>query len=72
MPKRVTRRTRQCLETDGKLPNLACPYCGYHRTKVKDSRGFEAYFWRRRACLSSKCGRAFTTTERAYLPSRPQ
>jgi transcriptional repressor NrdR len=43
---------------------LKCPYCGYHDSKVVDSRGNEtnAVTRRRRECL--ECGKRFTTFER--------
>ncbi|HEY3374108.1 MAG TPA: transcriptional regulator NrdR [Candidatus Aquicultor sp.] len=43
---------------------MKCPYCGYHDSKVVDSRGNEtnAVTRRRRECL--ECGKRFTTFER--------
>jgi len=39
-----------------------CPYCGYHDSKVIDSRDVEGGIRRRRQCLS--CNSRFTTYER--------
>ena len=41
---------------------MNCPYCGYHDTKVVDSREVNQGIRRRRECLS--CGSRFTTYER--------
>lgn len=41
---------------------MNCPYCGYHDSKVIDSRGVNDGIRRRRQCLS--CGSRFTTYER--------
>ena len=41
---------------------MNCPYCGYHDSKVIDSRGVNDGIRRRRQCL--KCGSRFTTYER--------
>ncbi len=41
---------------------MNCPYCGYHDTKVVDSREVNQGIRRRRQCLS--CGSRFTTYER--------
>jgi len=41
---------------------MNCPYCGYHDSKVIDSRNINDGIRRRRQCL--KCGFRFTTQER--------
>ena len=41
---------------------MNCPYCGYHDSKVIDSRDVNEGIRRRRQCLS--CGSRFTTYER--------
>ena len=41
---------------------MDCPYCGYHDSKVIDSRNINDGIRRRRQCL--KCGSRFTTYER--------
>ncbi len=41
---------------------MNCPYCGYHDSKVIDSRSVNDGIRRRRQCLS--CGSRFTTYER--------
>ncbi len=41
---------------------MNCPYCGYHDSKVIDSRNINENIRRRRQCLS--CGSRFTTHER--------
>ena len=41
---------------------MNCPYCGYHDSKVMDSRDVNDGVRRRRECLS--CGSRFTTYER--------
>jgi len=41
---------------------MDCPYCGYHDSKVIDSRDINDGIRRRRQCL--KCGSRFTTYER--------
>ena len=41
---------------------MDCPYCGYHDSKVIDSRDVNDGIRRRRQCLS--CGARFTTYER--------
>jgi len=41
---------------------MNCPYCGYHDSKVIDSRDVNDGIRRRRQCLD--CGRRFTTYER--------
>ncbi len=41
---------------------MNCPYCGYHDSKVIDSRDVEDGIRRRRQCLS--CSSRFTTYER--------
>ena len=41
---------------------MNCPYCGYHDSKVIDSRDVNDGIRRRRQCLS--CGSRFTTYER--------
>ncbi len=41
---------------------MNCPYCGYHDSKVIDSREVNEGIRRRRQCLS--CGSRFTTYER--------
>jgi len=41
---------------------MNCPYCGYHDSKVIDSRGVNDGIRRRRQCLS--CSSRFTTYER--------
>ena len=41
---------------------MDCPYCGYHDSKVIDSRDVNDGIRRRRQCLS--CGSRFTTYER--------
>ncbi len=41
---------------------MNCPYCGYHDSKVIDSRGVNDGIRRRRQCLS--CNSRFTTYER--------
>ena len=41
---------------------MDCPYCGYHDSKVVDSRDINAGIRRRRQCL--KCNARFTTYER--------
>src|SRR5688572_27194054 len=43
---------------------MKCPYCGHDDTKVTDSRESEDGIRRRRECLSTACGRRFTTYER--------
>lgn len=40
---------------------MNCPYCGYHDSKVIDSRPSEEKIRRRRECLS--CGKRFTSYE---------
>jgi len=46
--------------------NVNCPYCGYHDSKVVDSRDVNDGIRRRRQCL--RCGSRFTTYER-LLPA---
>lgn len=46
---------------------MNCPYCGYHDSKVIDSRNIDAGIRRRRECLS--CGARFTTQERVQPAS---
>ena len=41
---------------------MDCPYCGYHDSKVIDSRNINEGVRRRRQCL--ECGSRFTTYER--------
>ena len=41
---------------------MRCPQCGYHDSKVTDSRSVEMGIRRRRECL--ECGARFTTYER--------
>jgi len=41
---------------------MNCPYCGYHDSKVVDSRNINEGIRRRRQCLN--CGARFTTQER--------
>ncbi len=41
---------------------MNCPYCGYHDSKVVDSRNVNEGIRRRRQCLN--CGARFTTQER--------
>jgi len=41
---------------------MNCPYCGYHDSKVVDSRDVNDGIRRRRQCL--RCGSRFTTYER--------
>jgi len=41
---------------------MNCPYCGYHDSRVIDSREVDEGIRRRRQCLS--CGSRFTTYER--------
>ena len=41
---------------------IRCPSCGYHDSKVTDSRGTDESIRRRRKCL--ECGFRFTTIER--------
>jgi len=41
---------------------MNCPYCGYHDSKVIDSRNINESIRRRRQCLS--CDSRFTTHER--------
>ena len=41
---------------------MNCPYCGYHNSKVIDSRDVNEGIRRRRQCLG--CGARFTTYER--------
>lgn len=41
---------------------MKCPYCGYERSKVTDSRNASESVRRRRRCL--RCGQRFTTYER--------
>ena len=41
---------------------MKCPYCGYHGSRVIDSRNVNGGIRRRRQCL--KCGSRFTTYER--------
>ena len=43
---------------------MKCPYCGYHDSKVTDSRTVGDGIRRRRECLS--CGARFTTYERVH------
>ncbi len=43
---------------------MNCPYCGYHDSKVIDSRDVNEGIRRRRQCLS--CGSRFTTYERLH------
>ena len=45
---------------------MNCPYCGYHDSKVVDSRDVNDGIRRRRQCL--RCGSRFTTYER-LLPA---
>ncbi len=44
---------------------MNCPFCGYHDSKVIDSREVNDGIRRRRQCLS--CGSRFTTYERLQL-----
>ncbi len=44
---------------------MRCPFCGYHDTKVTDSRDTDDGIRRRRECLS--CGQRFTTMERQAI-----
>jgi transcriptional repressor NrdR len=46
---------------------MNCPYCGYHDSKVIDSRNINESVRRRRQCLS--CGSRFTTHERLQSAS---
>lgn len=46
---------------------MNCPYCGYHDSKVIDSRNVDDGTRRRRQCLS--CGSRFTTYERLQSAS---
>ncbi len=46
---------------------MNCPYCGYHDSKVIDSRNVSEGIRRRRQCLS--CGSRFTTQERLQTAS---
>jgi len=46
---------------------MNCPYCGYHDSKVVDSRDVNDGVRRRRECL--KCGSRFTTYERLQAAS---
>ena len=40
---------------------MKCPFCGYHDSKVIDSRAVDERIRRRRECL--QCARRFTTYE---------
>lgn len=44
---------------------MLCPYCNHTETKVTDKRDQDSVTRRRRECL--KCGKRFTTFERAEL-----
>ncbi len=46
---------------------MDCPYCGYHDSKVMDSRDAGEGIRRRRQCL--RCGSRFTTYERLQRAS---
>jgi transcriptional repressor NrdR len=46
---------------------MNCPYCGYHDSKVIDSRGVNGGIRRRRQCLG--CSSRFTTYERVQAAS---
>ena len=46
---------------------MNCPYCGYHDSKVIDSRDVEGGIRRRRQCLN--CSSRFTTYERVQPAS---
>ena len=46
---------------------MNCPYCGYHDSKVIDSRNVNEGVRRRRQCLS--CGSRFTTQEQLQSAS---
>ena len=46
---------------------MNCPYCGYHDSKVIDSREVNEGIRRRRQCLN--CGSRFTTYERLHPTS---
>ena len=46
---------------------MNCPYCGYHDSKVMDSRNVDDGIRRRRECLS--CRSRFTTYERVQAGS---
>jgi len=46
---------------------MKCPHCGYHDSKVIDSRGVNDSVRRRRQCLD--CGFRFTTHERVQAAS---
>ncbi len=46
---------------------MKCPYCGYHDSKVVDSRDVNDGIRRRRECL--ECSRRFTTYERLQAAS---
>jgi len=44
---------------------MICPFCRHGETKVIDSRASQQFvIRRRRECLSSQCGRRFTTYEK--------
>ena len=48
---------------------MKCIYCGFHESKVVDTRPLDdgASIRRRRECM--KCSRRFTTYEKAEFPS---
>ncbi len=46
---------------------MNCPYCGYHDSRVIDSRNINEGIRRRRQCL--KCHARFTTYERLQAAS---
>ena len=48
---------------------MKCPYCHFQETKVVDTRESENLeaIRRRRECLNTKCGKRFTTYERAEI-----
>ena len=43
---------------------MHCPFCGFHDSKVVDSREVEETIRRRRECLNPDCAARFTTYER--------
>ncbi len=43
---------------------MRCPFCGFHDSKVVDSRDVDETIRRRRECLNPDCAARFTTHER--------
>ena len=43
---------------------MRCPFCGFHDSKVVDSRDLDETIRRRRECLNPDCAARFTTHER--------